>query len=311
MNLSITTSSYMKRLDGSRVSIAQCIDLIEKAGFNAVDVFFGDAPTGQVELCQDGWMDWAKALREDLDRRGITVSQSHAPFYNTLSRELKDRDYKEEMIRRSIIASDILGSKWIVLHPGTDYVDNFLDVNVEKNLAFFKPFLQLAEKQPNGIGIAIENLFDTHHVKSGVTGSSDRADGRINDYVIPKRRFGSSVAELQILLNELKKDFSNVGICWDFGHGNVASVDQAACLRRIGSDLKALHVNDNLGANDDHLIPYHGTVPWHEMMQVLKEIHYQGSFAYEAHLVTKRMPENMVLETLTYCYKLGKHLLSL
>lgn len=311
MRLSITTSSYLKRLDGSRVSTSDCISLIAEAGFDTVDVFFGDAPSRQTELCREDWMDWAKALREELDKRGMKATQAHAPFYNTLSPEIQDRAYKEEMIRRSIIASDILGVKWIVMHPGTDYLNNDLEVNIRGNVEFFSPFIELAEKQPNGIGIAIENLFDTHHLASGVTGSTEKSDRRVNDYIVTQRRFGSYVSELLMLLEALKKQFKRVGICWDFGHGNLSSADHVAVLRRIGDDLKALHVNDNLGVYDDHLIPFFGTVPWFNIIPVLKDIHYSGDFAFEAHLVTKRMPEPLVLETLKYSYRNGKYLIDL
>ena len=311
MKLSITTSSYLKRLDGSQVTVPQCIDLIEEAGFKSIDLFFGDAPSGKVELCRDDWMEWAKALREDLNRRGLTVDQAHAPFYNTLSPDIKDREYKEEMIRRSIIAADILGVKWIVIHPGTNYIDNYLDVNIKENVEFYSRFLEVAAKQPGGIGIAIENLFDTHHVANGVTGSTEKSDRRINDYIVTQRRFGTSVVELQMLLGELKQDFSNVGACWDFGHGNDASANVVACLKRLGKDLKALHVNDNLGVYDDHLLPFLGTVPWFDVMPVLKEIGYEGVFAFETHLVTKRMPEELVKETLKFTRKIGEYLVSL
>ena len=311
MKLSITTTTYLKRLDGSQVSTAQCIDLIEEAGFKSIDVFFGNAPSGNAEICRDDWMDWAKTLREDLDRRGLTVDQAHAPFYNTLSPDIKEREYKEEMIRRSIIAADILGAKWMAMHPGTNYIDNYLDVNIKGNVEFFSPFLELAEKQPNGIGIAIENLFDTHHVANGVTGSTEKSDRRVNDYIVTQRRFGSSVVELQMLLAELKQNFKNVGACWDFGHGNNASADVVTCLRRLGKDLKALHVNDNLGIYDDHLPPFYGTVPWFDVMPVLKEIGYEGVFAYETHIITKRMPEVLIKETMKYCRVMGEYLLSL
>lgn len=309
MKLSITTSSYLKRLDGSRVSTAECVALIEEAGFDTVDIFFGDATSGKTELCGADWLDWAKRLREDMDKRGITATQAHAPFYNTLSPEIQDREYKEEMIRRSIIASDILGVKWIVIHPGTNYLDNDLELNIQGNEAFFTPFIELAAQQPNGIGIAIENLFDTHHLANGVTGSTEKSDRRVNDYIVTQRRFGSAVSELLLLLEVLQKNFKNVGICWDFGHGNLSSSDHVKVLKRLGSNLKAVHVNDNLGIYDDHLLPFLGTVPWFDVMRTLKEIGYQGDFTFEAHLVTKRMPDELVRETLKYSYQIGTYLM--
>ena len=60
-----------------------------------------------------------------------------------------------------------------------------------------------------------------------------------------------------------------VGICWDTGHANRNSDDQIPSIMRLGGRIKALHVNDNLGQTDLHIMPFLGNVPWEDVMHAL------------------------------------------
>ncbi len=113
------------------------------------------------------------------------------------------------------------------------------------------------------------------------------------------------------LVDELKKEYSNIGICWDFGHANEMGWDQVQSLEYIGKRLVAVHVQDNYGVNDDHLLPYHGTIEWEPIMKTLKKIDYQGVFAYETHRASMRVPEPVIDALLTYAFQLGNYLISL
>jgi len=74
----------------------------------------------------------------------------------------------------------------------------------------------------------------------------------------------------------------NVHVCLDTGHANISGVNCAEFIRELAPHLKALHIADNLGTNDDHMLPYgRGTVPWPEVMAALREIGYTGLFNFE------------------------------
>ena len=46
--------------------------------------------------------------------------------------------------------------------------------------------------------------------------------------------------------------------------------------------LLALHIADNQGINDDHILPYsRGTVDWNSVFNTLKDISYNGLFNFE------------------------------
>jgi sugar phosphate isomerase/epimerase len=93
------------------------------------------------------------------------------------------------------------------------------------------------------------------------------------------RYYCSAADELCELVDALKDP--RVGICWDFGHGNLNKLDQEKSLRAIGKRLKALHVDDNHGWADEHLLPFQGNVPWTALMPVLREIGYEGDMTME------------------------------
>ena len=94
--------------------------------------------------------------------------------------------------------------------------------------------------------------------------------------------------DLLELLDKLNAD-DIFGICWDTGHANLAQVNQPAAIQQIGSRLKALHINDNRGEKDDHLLPYLGYVEWTPLLKSLADVNYQGDFTYEIHNFTGGM----------------------
>ncbi len=73
-----------------------------------------------------------------------------------------------------------------------------------------------------------------------------------------------------------------LAVCLDTGHLHRAGGGQAEFIRRAGSHLKALHVDDNEGTADQHLMPYGpGTVPWEEVTAALRALPYTGLFNFE------------------------------
>ena len=73
-----------------------------------------------------------------------------------------------------------------------------------------------------------------------------------------------------------------LGICLDTGHLNRSGGSQREFILKAKPYLKALHINDNEGDTDQHLMPYgKGTVDWTEVAAALKEIGYSGLFNLE------------------------------
>ena len=50
----------------------------------------------------------------------------------------------------------------------------------------------------------------------------------------------------------------------------------------LGKDLYALHINDNSGRGDEHVIPYCGTLNMDDIMHGLIDSGYTGYFTFES-----------------------------
>lgn len=75
---------------------------------------------------------------------------------------------------------------------------------------------------------------------------------------------------------------NNLGICLDTGHLNIVNGDQEKFILKAGKYLKALHIADNEGFHDQHMMPYgKGNVNWTKVVSGLERINYNGLFNLE------------------------------
>lgn len=289
MRLSTSTCIHEKILwrEDLFYTCEQSIEACVKAGYKVLDMNFASYSRGTLPMTQSNWEDWTKALKEFSDLHQVEYSQAHAHFYNWVETAAEDIPWNEELIRRSIIGAGIMGVKWLVIHPGSvnDGIWYSHRKSLARNVEFYKKYAELASKY--NVKIAIENMIESKST----------------------RRYCSSTEELLELLDVLNDPI--FGICWDFGHAHMARINQCEALRTIGKNLKALHVADNRGENDDHLAPYFGTIMWEPIMKTLKEIGYEGDFTYEIHKFTYGLPDDLQDKLLRFTYELGMSMLKL
>ncbi len=290
MRLSTSTNimDRFERVQGV-VSMEECITACHAAGYRVLDMNFCDMSNSGMPLAQDDWQAWTErvgALAADL---GMVFSQSHAHFFNFLNPNAENMEFHEEMIRRSIIASAMLGVPWMTMHAGTASTHGgYLDrLSLEGNIRYLMPFIEMAAK--HGVGVTLENMFDP----------------------TPRQRtFTASTEQLLSLVDAF--DPAVVGVCWDFGHANLVGMDQVESLREIGGKrLKAVHVADNHGVKDDHLLPFYGTMDWPPLVAVLKEIGYTGDFTYEITPFLDRVPPPLRQTALRHTVEVGEYLIGL
>ena len=290
MRLSTSTNIYFNRPNNKKADIRDSIRLCADAGYRVMDMNFLDCTTFKLPFVTDGWESWIHSVRETADEHGVEFSQAHANFYNFCDPLAPDKAFLDEMVLRSIKCASILGVKWIVIHAGTCF-DSAQLVKDSKasNVAYFKPVIEYAAKC--NIGLAIENLWDWN--------------------IAPKRRYTTTAEELVDLVDELAKEYTNVGICWDVEHANIMKQAQTPALTMIGDRLKCTHISDNIGIQNDHILPFSGFTDWKEIMQVLKDIKYAGDFTYEIHRYITELPEELVPAALKYSVAVGNYLLSM
>jgi sugar phosphate isomerase/epimerase len=83
-------------------------------------------------------------------------------------------------------------------------------------------------------------------------------------------------------LDYVMKNISSkrLGFCFDSGHKNYLSPNRDV-LKDYRDRLFALHLNDNKGDDDTHMLPFDGTLDWSSVIRNLKDINYRGALSLE------------------------------
>lgn len=119
---------------------------------------------------------------------------------------------------------------------------------------------------------------------------------------------GGSIDRMLRLVNSVNG--SELGICLDTGHLNMAGGNCADFVRKSGEKLKALHITDSIGKGNDHIFPHSaGDIDWKEFMSALHEIGYTGLFNFEVPR-ENRCPMEIRLAKLDYARKLAELMVS-
>ncbi|MDR3146393.1 MAG: sugar phosphate isomerase/epimerase [Treponema sp.] len=291
MRIATTLALFNPKHDGSFFSAEETLRNAHKAGFRVIDADLTAFPQRKGYchfLDTPDWERRTQELRELGDSLGVVFNQAHLPYYPQLETSGQEFEHAEEMTRRAIIACRILGVPWGVMHAGSISDRNWsLKEHCERNVEYFKPKIEAARK--NNTGIAIENM-----------GCWPRSKWF--------RMYCATEYELCELVDTLNDPAA--GICWDFGHANMNKLDQALSLRTIGKRLKAVHVQDNRGWEDDHLPPFCGTVDWPGLMPVLAETGYAGDLTFEV-LGMEKFPDAFRVEAAHQLLETGRFLLEL
>ena len=272
---------------GDKFSIEKIIEMIAKAGFDAID--YDDTPVETV-VWQDSYKEYAKHLKKVAESFGTSFSQTHAPIVSGMLRRYDGNlDFAVERIKRSIEFSALLGAENVVVHPIQD--DKFAtraDYIFEKNMNFFGKFVPVAEEY--GINIAIENM-----VMVGADGIHKR-DGVCAD-----------PAEFKKYIDSLGS--KNVTGCLDFGHTALAGREPQDMLRAMGSKyITSTHIHDNDFIADSHQLPCTLKMNWDEICKAMAETGYNGDFTLEAVLFYNKFFEDTVPAALEFMYKVAQSL---
>jgi len=68
-------------------------------------------------------------------------------------------------------------------------------------------------------------------------------------------------------------DPAYVGICYDCGHANIGNA--AADVVPLKDRIAVVHLHDNDGTADQHMIPFTGTVDWQQLAETLAQSSYR------------------------------------
>lgn len=186
------------------------------------------------------WGDESRDLQPEMARKsGLDIDNIHAPFDkpNSLWTDGPDGDAYAGMIGSCIRDCAQHNIPAVVVH-----ITGFSDPPPITCVGTerIKRLVDLAEN--NNVYLAMENLNDLQH--------------------------------LTYVFETIQSEF--LGFCYDSGHEHCYHPD-VDCLSRYGGRLRAVHMDDNFGDHDTHLLPFDGTVNWQSViakLQKCREIDY-------------------------------------
>lgn len=273
MRLSIETYVFREHF-GDNVAIK----MIKEAGFDAFDysMFW---VTEKTDMLGDDYRERALALRKYADEIGIECNQAHAPFPFKANSSLDMSNEEYRSLIRAIEVASILGAKNIIIHARR--VPNGEDFN-EYNRIFYSSFIPYCEKF--NICVSVENLYKKE---------------------VPV--FGEP-NELTEFINSINSKWINA--CVDVGHLGITGFQPENVIRRLNSKiLKAVHIHDNDGISDQHLLPYAGKFNWDEITSALKAIKYNGDFTFEVTGFLKTQDAENLENALKFAEQTGRLLI--
>lgn len=254
-----------------KFSAEEAAHLVADSGFDATDYYLGSMVEHDCVFNGDQWRDNAEQVRKVFEAVCAPVVQTHAPFS---FKGWEDRSILESVIYPTIVhsirVSAVMGAECVVVHPlhYWRYAGHEQEI-FERNMQFYRSLIPVCEEY--GIKVGIENMFQRDKLRG--------------NYII--RDTCSDPTEFCRYIDTLDSPY--MVACLDVGHAGLPSGNPEAWefIRILGHDrLQAIHIHDNDYTNDQHLIPYAGTIDWSKVTQALGEIDYNGNFTFEC-LISK------------------------
>ena len=288
MKLSMWSSFYYD------LSVEEALRRIRKAGFKFSELGGG---THFQSIIEEKKFEKFNEFKKEI---GIETEQLHAPIVSiyedknkpVLERLVDVADFREEIRIREVNCiikwidyCKIAGVKCMVVHPGGlkgyNNADEFRKIE-KLNIDSFKRIAEKCEKE--GVKIAIENMGKPIGKKNGCYQKAE---------------------ELLELIEKVDSEF--IGICIDTSHANMSKVDIPKFITTAGEKIYATHISDNLGENDDHLLPFSGKIDWEKVKDAFSKIGYNGIFNFEIPGEV-RCPLEVRNIKINYAFEIGKFL---
>jgi len=228
-------------------------DFLREAGIKYIEV---KPKEGHFDFQDPKYLD---DMGKKFKKNDIQVVSMHMPT-NGVDISLIDEHERVWSIReveKTALALLRLGGGILVVHPGSKIEDETTRAKrrekAEKSIEEIIKFCEYWK-----IKIALENTLP------GKTGDN------MNEILEIVKKFDSKW----------------LGICLDTGHCNITSslyqhANVIECLPDIKDYLCHLHVHDNRGKEDEHALPFEGTIDWEKFLNTLKDIQYEGTFLFE------------------------------
>jgi len=244
-----------------RIPVEEAVSRVATLGADCVEIIY-DVPHFSPEFR----MEKLRRLKKAVSSCDLEVSV-HGPIwdFNPVSWHREVRSLALKKMKQSIDVCSKLGGDLVVVHPGRcpiPQIGKLLTTAKAWFVEFASDCLEHAKRR--GIKLTLEN-FPTN---------SEHPYSSPKDMVALARRL------------------DGLGITYDVGHAflhkrreNVGSPekDMAEEIRLIGKHLAHVHIHDNSGGWDEHLIPGNGEIDFRPIVKELKKVNYPGRIIAELH----------------------------
>lgn len=259
---------------------------LKEHGYSCTDYNMADTESIIYTLPQNESDAFLQREKELARKAGIEISQVHGPWrYPPRDLTVEDRNERMEKMKKSIRATSVLGCKNWVIHPIMPYGENDADTqNAQKtwdmNIKFMSELLKTAKEY--GVTICLENM--------------------------PMRKFSLATPEKILKFVKTIND-ENFKICLDTGHVSVFDdLNMGDEVRRLGDEIRVLHVHDNKWGADLHLAPYFGIIDWESFANALADIGFNGCFSLET-MPAGKLSDNLFEEACRLLQKIASDII--
>lgn len=217
---------------------------------------------------------------EVFKKYGLTFAQAHAPFPVIISDRPYMQEYTIPVLERTIKLCSHFNVPYLVVHGTCLYgFEKKLDHDgIERlNIDYFKRLIPTLKG--SGVTLCLENLFCGYNGK------------RLAGFMADPYQAVRVIDELNDLAGE-----ELFGTCLDTGHLHVASYPFRKYMSIVGNRIKCLHIQDNDGANDQHIMPYTCNLDWEGFIAGCIESGYNGDINFETGNQYKKsyLPEELI-----------------
>lgn len=219
--------------------------------------------------CQDPEL--IDKLKKRIETFNISVKSVHMPMngVDISHPEEYDRVRSIREIEKAMMVALKLNAELVVIHPGGKY-NNSDDRKIRLNhcVSSLKEIAEFGEQW--NIKIALENTLPG--------------------------RLGDRWTEIQQIIEKISSE--HLGICLDTGHYFLNQPDNEKGNLTLDKEpinwqknLLHIHVHDNNGKEDLHLLPEEGLFPWISLISYLKIIKYDGALIIEPKAQEVQLPD--------------------
>ncbi|MDA4125494.1 MAG: sugar phosphate isomerase/epimerase [Thaumarchaeota archaeon] len=242
--------------------VNSAIRAIGDAGFDFVEVW------GEVPHAYHDWSD-RRTLKDTLSSYSMAVTL-HAPFtdLNPAAPFQPVKGAVAKSLNDFAKFGEFLGASIITVHPGSVHNEGLVPQSTENSVALLRGMVKQADGR---LIISIENQTRSR-----------------SKYHFP---LASTFESVEVLLAEVE----GARFTLDTGHAHVNGHDPLALAERVGPKLVEVHLSDNGGAADDHLIPGEGNASLKPLLDRVADTEVLVCFELDPH----RYSEEQVLKATT------------